>query len=275
MNQEPTSCMCKENHTLSHYLKTLFFNHFSILNISARSKARRKNIMHSTTTLQNYFLNLETGKKVHAYDWVELAISDRVNDMVHKLADKDKAPALDEQGCPVFQIDISNDDLVPLPEGELEEGFEDNAVIPKPTAPNNIPLPPNSSSVNSNSSNDSDDMKATMAATMSPLGKQNNQTTTMPAVKMMIQILMRMKQKYLINQKMRATLKRMQKEKTTTDSEVRNNNEEEAWSGNDRPSHNVKPPSNYEPSMSEKTYSFMQKETEKSLYATAVNIILN
>ena len=27
--------------------------------------------------------------------------------MVHKLADKDKAPSLDEQGCPVFEIDIT------------------------------------------------------------------------------------------------------------------------------------------------------------------------
>jgi hypothetical protein len=42
-----------------------------------------------------YFLNLETGRKIHGYDWDELAISDRVIEMVHTLADKDNAPALD------------------------------------------------------------------------------------------------------------------------------------------------------------------------------------
>ena len=108
-----------------------------------------------------YFLNLESGRKVHGYEWNELAISDRVIDMVHTLADKDNAPALDDQGCPVFEIDIGADDLAPLPDGNLEEGFEDNAVIPPPQIPNNIPQLPidqdtdeDSSSVNSNSTDE-------------------------------------------------------------------------------------------------------------------------
>ena len=54
-----------------------------------------------------YFLNLESGRKVHGYEWNELAISDRVIDMVHTLADKDNAPALDDQGCPVFERDLA------------------------------------------------------------------------------------------------------------------------------------------------------------------------
>ena len=82
-----------------------------------------------------YFLNLETGRKIHGYDWDELAISDRIIDMVHALADKDNVPALDDQGCPVFEIDIGAD-LIPLPEGELEEGPEQDGNVTANVAQN-------------------------------------------------------------------------------------------------------------------------------------------
>jgi len=106
-----------------------------------------------------YFLNLETGRKIHGYDWVELAIFDRVIDIVHALADRENAPALDTQGCPVFESDIGANDLVPPPNGELEEEFDDNAVIAP--VPNNTPVLPiqqdtdeDSSSVDTNSDSD-------------------------------------------------------------------------------------------------------------------------
>ena len=48
-----------------------------------------------------YFLNLETGKKIHGYDWTEIAISERIIDMVHNLAENEHSPNLDEEGCTV------------------------------------------------------------------------------------------------------------------------------------------------------------------------------
>jgi len=76
-----------------------------------------------------YFLNLETGRKIHGHDWTELAIPDRIIDRVHELADEENAPALDEEGCPVFEIDVG----VPLNAEEDyssdEDDQDDNAAL--------------------------------------------------------------------------------------------------------------------------------------------------
>ena len=68
-------------------------------------------------------------------------------------------------------------------------------------------------------------------------------------------------------------------EQQENNEEVRSEINEEARSENDRPRRTVKPPSYYEPSMSGKSYNFMQEglnySTQKGLYATAVNVIFN
>lgn len=50
-----------------------------------------------------FFLNLETGKRIHGYIWDELPISDRIIDMVHELAKNEGAADLDDDGVPIFE----------------------------------------------------------------------------------------------------------------------------------------------------------------------------
>ena len=47
-----------------------------------------------------YFMSLETGKKIHGFQWTELAITDEVVDRVHVLAEEQKANFLDDHGIP-------------------------------------------------------------------------------------------------------------------------------------------------------------------------------
>ena len=70
-----------------------------------------------------FFLNLETGKRIHGYDWTELAIPQRVIDRVHDLAIEGNTPELDEEGCPVFEIDVG----APLIDNADED--EDNSNV--------------------------------------------------------------------------------------------------------------------------------------------------
>ena len=45
-------------------------------------------------------MSLETGKKVHGFQWTELAITDEVVDRVHVLAEEQKVKFLDDHGAP-------------------------------------------------------------------------------------------------------------------------------------------------------------------------------
>jgi hypothetical protein len=83
-----------------------------------------------------YFLSLETGKRIHGHDWNELAIPQRVIDRVHELADNEHAPTLDEEGCPVFEIDtgvplpaLEDDDVDANAPDEDTEGNEEATII--------------------------------------------------------------------------------------------------------------------------------------------------
>lgn len=48
-------------------------------------------------------MNIETGKRVHGYNFTELAMPDYIIDRVHQLAEEDHAPELDADGCPIFE----------------------------------------------------------------------------------------------------------------------------------------------------------------------------
>ena len=47
-----------------------------------------------------HFMSLETGKRIHGFQWTELAITDEVIERVHELAEEQKADFLDENGIP-------------------------------------------------------------------------------------------------------------------------------------------------------------------------------
>jgi len=53
-----------------------------------------------------YFMNLETGKRIHGYRFTELAMSNHIIERVHELAEMENAPDLDEDGCPIFEWEI-------------------------------------------------------------------------------------------------------------------------------------------------------------------------
>ena len=47
-----------------------------------------------------YFMNIETGRKIHGFKFTELSMPEHVIDRVHALAEAEGAPDLDEDGCP-------------------------------------------------------------------------------------------------------------------------------------------------------------------------------
>ena len=265
-----------------------------------------------------YFLNLETGRKIHGYDWDELAISDRIIDMVHALADKDNVPALDDQGCPVFEIDIGAD-LIPLPEGELEEGPEQDGNVTANVAQNDavaqlvdletgeisnsdesyntdVETDEDSSSdesynTNDDSEDESDDDSDTSVhdddvSVQSDGGERDDEQ---PNSNEIVNENDENEEEITNDEDNNISIENVDSAQDDDEEEVRsdnndsevrsdNNNEEES-DDNNRPKRNVRPPSNYEPSMSGKSYSFAQDgskhSTQKELYIHAVNVIFN
>jgi hypothetical protein len=69
-----------------------------------------------------YFMNLQTGKKIHGYRFTELAMPQHIIDTVHDLADAEDAPDLDEDGCPFFEwelgapVNAEDEALPPIPQ---------------------------------------------------------------------------------------------------------------------------------------------------------------
>ena len=53
-----------------------------------------------------YFMNIETGKRIHGYNFTELAMPDYILDRVHVLAEQEHAPDLDTDGCPIFEWEL-------------------------------------------------------------------------------------------------------------------------------------------------------------------------
>ena len=53
-----------------------------------------------------YFMNLQTGKRIHGYNFTELAMPDHVIARVHELASNEGAPDLDDDGCPIFEWEL-------------------------------------------------------------------------------------------------------------------------------------------------------------------------
>ena len=86
-----------------------------------------------------YFMNIETGKRIHGYRFTELSMPQHIIDKVHELAGAEGAPDLDDDGCPRF---------------EWEVGAPVNAEN-EATIENVIPIP-DDESVGSNDTDDSD-----------------------------------------------------------------------------------------------------------------------
>ena len=55
-----------------------------------------------------YFMSLDTGAKIHGFNFKELAITNTIIDRVHELAEMENAPDLDEDGCPIFEWEIGD-----------------------------------------------------------------------------------------------------------------------------------------------------------------------
>ena len=65
-----------------------------------------------------YFMNIETGRKIHGNRFTELSMPQHIIDRVHALATTKNAPDLDNDGCPIFEWEIGapidiNDDEIP------------------------------------------------------------------------------------------------------------------------------------------------------------------
>ena len=50
-----------------------------------------------------YFMSTETGKRIHGYNFVELSIPQSIIDRVNELVDREHAPDLDDDRCPIFE----------------------------------------------------------------------------------------------------------------------------------------------------------------------------
>lgn len=59
-----------------------------------------------------HFMPLDTGKKIHGFQWTELAISDDVIDRVHELAEEQHAEFLDDDGYPKLGMEPGHNIIV-------------------------------------------------------------------------------------------------------------------------------------------------------------------
>ena len=53
-----------------------------------------------------YFMSIETRKRIHGYNFTQLAMTEHIIDRVHSLTDNENAPALDDDGCPTFEWEL-------------------------------------------------------------------------------------------------------------------------------------------------------------------------
>jgi len=51
-------------------------------------------------------MNIHSGKKIYGYRFTELSMPQHIIDKVHALADAEGTPDLDEDGCPLFKLEI-------------------------------------------------------------------------------------------------------------------------------------------------------------------------
>ena len=75
-----------------------------------------------------YFMSLNTGKRIHSKNWDQLPIDEFVIDKVKELADKEEQPAIQNK-CPLFEwgvgIEIEdNSDIVEQNQEELNESID-------------------------------------------------------------------------------------------------------------------------------------------------------
>ena len=74
-----------------------------------------------------YFMNVETGRKIHGYRFTELAMPDHIIDKVHALAEAEGAPDLDEDGCPTFEWELGTPIPTEIEVHQVEETPVNNA----------------------------------------------------------------------------------------------------------------------------------------------------
>jgi hypothetical protein len=75
-----------------------------------------------------YFMNIETGKRIHGYRFTELSMPQHIIDKVHELTGAEGAPDLDNDGCPRFEWEVGApvnaeneatiENVVPVPNNE-------------------------------------------------------------------------------------------------------------------------------------------------------------
>ena len=230
-----------------------------------------------------YFLSLETGRKIHGHDWTELAIPQRVIDRVHELADEENTPALDDEGCPVFEIDagipltIEEDDDENVrneAEQDANDADEDDG-----TANNDDPESDDNDESNT-SAHDDDDSTDDDDSDYAPsegddvsLGDDDDKSTTSDG-----------------NEDTPGNTENTNTENTRSGNNDSGNIRESRsdGDGNERPRRAPRPPSRYEPTMEGKSYPSkgttlfqdvapppVSTCSRQRMYSQAVNVIFN
>ena len=79
-----------------------------------------------------YFMSTESGKRIHGYNFVELSMPQSIIDHVHELADREHAPDLDVDGCPIFEWELGHPifDLPPPPAPTANLSYDDDSYHP-------------------------------------------------------------------------------------------------------------------------------------------------
>ena len=75
-----------------------------------------------------YFLSLETGRRIHCFQWQELLIPDHIVRCVEQLATSQKQPDLGADGCPIFELHPGQS----LPALADDAGIEERVLPPDP-----------------------------------------------------------------------------------------------------------------------------------------------
>ncbi|GFH61250.1 hypothetical protein CTEN210_17726 [Chaetoceros tenuissimus] len=96
-----------------------------------------------------FFMSLETGKRLHAFIWTELPISDQIIEAVHVLAENEGADDLDDDGVPIFERELG----IPILTAEEEQILQNQGATTVPDDDTVV----DDSSANNNEDTDSDD----------------------------------------------------------------------------------------------------------------------
>ena len=117
--------------------KLISFGSYAIVHVQSSSGMKARSIpaiglYPSNVAGGSYFMSLLTGKRIHAYEWDELPVSDEVVAAVEKFA-KDEGASILTDGCPPFEwkpgipisVAVDHDDENMLDESSYDNEYTD------------------------------------------------------------------------------------------------------------------------------------------------------